>query len=369
MRIDRVRLHDFRNIAAMELSLCDGANIIYGQNGQGKTNLIEALWLFTGAKSFRGARDAQLVRFGQPQAALEAAFFAGERDQEATLTIESRRTATLNGVPLKAPSELAGRFCAVVFSPSHLSLIKNGPAEKRRFLDTSICQLKPRFLHVLAQYQRALDQRNRLLKDVAYETSLFDTLDIWDAHLASYAAVVVKTRASYLEKLGPFARGIYAGISGEKERLDFRYVPTLGGDAEGEIPELEERMRAALRAGRGEDVRARITTAGPHRDDVDITLDGQSARAYGSQGQQRSCVLALKLAECEMMRETLGEYPVVLLDDVMSELDVARRDYLLNSLSGRQLVITCCDDAIFRNLDRGLGVRVEDGRAVELTHY
>lgn len=366
MRIEKVRILDFRNIPFLELELCDGPNVIYGENGQGKTNFIEAIWLFTGAKSFRGARDAQMVRFDQPQAALELDFFAAERDQHALVTIDHKRMAVLNEIPLKSASELAGRFCAVVFSPAHLSLIKNGPAEKRRFVDTSICQLKPAYLKVLAQYHRTLEQRNRLLKDVQMESSLFDTLDAWDARLCSLAAQVVQVRRSYLERLSPWAREIYQGISGQREALEFQYRATLGG---GEGPPDQERMLQALRAARGEDLRARATTLGPHRDDVEILLDGHSARVYGSQGQQRSCVLALKLAECQLMRQVLGEYPVVLLDDVMSELDLSRRDYLLNSLRDRQLVFTCCDAGDFRTIGRGRGIRIENGRAVEITQF
>ena len=363
MRIDRIRITDFRNIASLELALCPGANVIYGDNGQGKTNFIEAVWMCTGAKSFRGAKDAQLVRFGAPQAAVEAGFYAAGREQKALLTIEKRRAAALNEVPLKSAAELAGQFCAVVFSPAHLTLVKNGPHEKRRFIDTSICQIKPKYIHVLNQYTRVLDQRNRLLKDIMYETSLFDTLDIWDARLAAYGAVVIKTRATFLERLAPCAQEIYGGLAGGREKFGARYAPSLAVDPGASMSEIEQRALEDLLAHRGEDIRTRMTGAVPHRDDIDLTLDGQSARAFGSQGQQRSCVLALKLAECELIRETLGEYPVVLLDDVMSELDAARRDYLLNHLQGRQIIMTSCDGSDFKGLSSGVSVRIEDGRA------
>lgn len=369
MRIDRIKINDFRNIAAMELKLCENANIIYGDNGQGKTNFVEAIWLFTGAKSFRGAKDSQLVRFDCPQAGLELDFFGEGREQKAMMTIDSKRAASLNEIPLRSATELAGHFCAVVFSPTHLSLIKNGPQEKRKFIDTSICQIKPKYIHILNQYTRVVDQRNRLLKDISYEASLFDTLDIWDMRLCSFAAVLIKTRASFLERLKPYAREIYAGISREKEELDFSYVSTLGGDPHAEISEIEKELLGRLQANRGEDIKARITNLGPHRDDIEIMLDGKSARAYGSQGQQRSCVLSLKMAECELIRETIGEYPVVLLDDVMSELDVSRRDYLLNNLRDRQLIMTCCDKAYFKTLGRGAGIKIQDGRAVSMRKY
>jgi len=369
VRVSRIKLCDFRNIRSMELELCENANIIYGDNGQGKTNFIEAVWLFTGAKSFRGAKDSQMIRFDCPQAALELDFFGSGREQQAMITVESRRSASLNEIPLRSAAELAGHFCAVVFSPAHLTLIKNGPQEKRRFIDTSICQIKPKYVHILNQYTRVLDQRNRLLKDMAYETSLFNTLDIWDERLASFAAVVIKTRASFLERLKPFSQEVYAGISRERETLDFHYVSSLPCEPGLGIPEIERQLLDRLQNQRSEDVKARVTICGPHRDDIEITLNGKSARSYGSQGQQRSCVLALKLAECELIRETVGEYPVVLLDDVMSELDVSRRDYLLNNLRDRQLIMTCCDKAYFKTLGRGIGARIQNGEVVSYRNY
>lgn len=369
MRLDRICLTDFRNIEQMELSLCENANIIYGDNGQGKTNFIEAIWLFTGAKSFRGAKDSQMVRFDAANAALSIDFFAQEREQTACISIQTRRSATLNEIPLKSATDLAGHFCAVVFSPAQLSLIKNGPQEKRRFIDTAICQIKPKYIHILNQYTRVLDQRNHLLKNIGYEKSLLDTLDIWDQRLVSFAAVLMKTRASFLERLSPFACETYAGISCEKERLEFAYSGSLVCDMQATIPEIEKQILTFLQSKRLEDIKTRITNYGPHRDDIEITLDGRSARMYGSQGQQRSCVLSLKLAECELIRETIGEYPVVLLDDVMSELDVTRRDYLLNHLRDRQLIMTCCDKAYFKTLGKGLGVKIKDGQAVFSRKY
>lgn len=364
MRVDKIKLNGFRNINSMEQTLCAQANVVFGDNGQGKTNFIEAVWLFTGAKSFRGAKDSQLIEFGEARAVLEMEFHSGGREQSAVIEIEGRRKASLNEIPLKSPAGLAGNFCAVVFSPADLSLIKEGPQEKRKFIDTSICQVKPKYIHILNQYTRVLDQRNKLLKDVAYETRLFDTLDIWDERMAAYAAVIIKTRSSYLERLKPFAQETYAGISREKERLTFAYQSTMACDLSAGIPEIEKQALEHLKKQRGEDVRTRNTNSGPHRDDVEIRLDEKSARAFGSQGQQRSCVLALKLAECELIKETIGEYPVVLLDDVMSELDAARRDYLLNHLENRQLILTCCDEGCAEILGNGRSIKIENGKAV-----
>lgn len=369
MRIDRISVSNFRNIEKLELSLCENANIIYGENGQGKTNFIEAVWMFTGAKSFRGAKDSQLIRFDQPFSRLELEFFAAGREQTAEMVIDARRSAKLNEIPLKSAGELAGHFCAVVFSPTHLTLVKNGPKEKRKFIDEAICQIKPKFIHILSQYARVLDQRNHLLKDAPFSRSLYDTLEVWDTRLAGFAAVIIKTRASFLERLRPIAREAYAGISRERELLDLRYESTLECETGAEIPEIEKAVRQALFQRREEDTRTRFTNYGPHRDDIDITLDGKSARLYGSQGQQRSCVLALKLSECRMIYETLGEYPVVLLDDVMSELDVSRRDYLLNHLKDRQIIMTCCDKAYFKRLGKGVSAKMQGGNVVYTRYY
>ena len=368
MRIDRIRINDFRNIPSLDLHLCPGPNVIWGENGQGKTNLIEALWMCTGAKSFRGARDLQTVRFGCTQGSVESVFFAQEREQYLYLILDKKRVGLLNGVAMKSMNEMAGKLCAVVFSPAHLALVKEGPAAKRRFLDTAICQLKPAYLDLLGKYTRVLNQRNQLLKDVRMESSLWDTLELWDDQLCILAAKVIQVRRSYLKKLAPWAQEIYRGISGGREKLALEYRATLGA-REREDPMDTHKLRSQLMAARGEDLRLRATTLGPHRDDMEILLDGHSARLYGSQGQQRSCVLALKLAECQLMREYLGEYPVVLLDDVMSELDEARRTYLLNSLRDRQLVLTCCDAGDFRTLEGGQAVRIAAGRTAEIRKF
>lgn len=363
MRIESIRLHDFRNLKSVCLKLRSGANLIYGDNGQGKTNLIEAMWLFTGAKSFRGAKDAQMIRFGAQQACMELAFFAQERSQQSLFNLGRGRGVFLNDVPLKSASELAGHFCAVVFSPAHLALVQSGPKEKRRFIDTAICQMKPRYIYYMSQYQRILDQRNRLLKDGTRQ-QIRATLDIWDDRLAAFGALIMKTRETFLQRLLPYARARYAGISGGREVMDFCYAATLKCDLAADVKEIEAQILESLRENREEDERLRVTNKGPHRDDLCITLSDVDARSYGSQGQQRSCVLAVKLAECELCREVTGEYPVMLFDDVLSELDSVRRAYLLHHLDGMQSVITCCnrDDAGW--MPEGAAVRIQNGSIV-----
>ena len=333
MKVLELRASGFRNLETLRFSPCGGLNAVTGENAQGKTNLLEAMWLFTGGRSFRGARDQELVRAGAQEARLSLTFFSGGREQRAELTLRGgARQAVLNGVPKRGMAELIGRFCAVVFSPEHLSLVKGGPAERRAFLDSALCQAKPSYAIAYARYRRTLNQRNALLKDIARHPELEDTLPIWDDRLCRSGAVLIRERRAYLERFAPRASAHYAGIAHGREELRLTYEPSCGGD-------MAESLRRALR----EDIRFGHTSVGPHRDDIGIEIGGMAARLYASQGQQRSAVLAMKLAEAAVLAEACGEEPVVFLDDVLSELDGSRQLYLLSSLSGRQSFLTGCE--------------------------
>lgn len=365
MWISRLTLQNFRNIGSLSLLPCPGVNIVYGDNAQGKTNLIEAIWLLTGAKSFRGARDSELIRLESEgeRSFIEAGFYAEEREQSLRLDFVPQKKAWANEIALQSTGKLAGRLYVVVFSPTHLSLIKDGPQERRDFLDGTICQLKPQYSRVLSDYARVLFQRNSLLKDIPRHPYLTDTLDIWDSHLTRLTDIIIRTRHSYLEKLAPVAEKIYSGISEGREQLTLLYQSRVTQNPD--APDLNDQVAQAIRGAREEDIRAGITTLGAHRDDVGILIDGRSARAFASQGQQRSAVLALKLAECTRIRQVAEEEPVVLLDDVMSELDSGRREYLLNSLAGRQIFITCCDKGLFSQVESGRSFWIADGTMKE----
>ena len=333
MKVLELRASGFRNLETLRFFPCGGLNAVTGENAQGKTNLLEAMWLFTGGRSFRGARDQELVRAGAQEARLSLTFFSGGREQRAELTLRGgARQAVLNGVPKRGMAELIGRFCAVVFSPEHLSLVKGGPAERRAFLDSALCQAKPSYAIAYARYRRTLNQRNALLKDIARHPELEDTLPIWDDRLCRSGAVLIRERRAYLERFAPRASAHYAGIAHGREELRLTYEPSCGGD-------MAESLRRALR----EDIRFGHTSVGPHRDDIGIEIGGMAARLYASQGQQRSAVLAMKLAEAAVLAEACGEEPVVFLDDVLSELDGSRQLYLLSSLSGRQSFLTGCE--------------------------
>ncbi len=363
MHITRLSIRDFRNIGEMELEPWNGVNIIYGNNAQGKTNLVEAIYLLTGQKSFRQTRESDLVRFGQPSGEISARFFCGGREQEIRLALEGgKRTALLNGLPVGV-GELTGRFFAVVFSPTELSLVKEGPSQRRAFLDGAISQVMPRYVRTLADLSRVTFQRNSLLYDMARNPSMDEgLLEVWDRSLARLSYSIINARCRYLARLAPYAGEIYQGISGGKETLSLGYRCSIPGDWGG-IGEREGEalIQEALEKSRREDLKNGFTTLGPHRDDLELLVNGVSARAYGSQGQQRSCALTLKLAECRVIREVAGEEPVILLDDVLSELDKTRRDYFLAGLAPGQLFITCCDRAGFRSIREGSTWRIKEG--------
>ena len=363
MRISRLHLEQFRNIESLSVFPCETVNIIYGDNAQGKTNLLEAIWLLSGAKSFRGAKDADLIRFGESRALIESDFFCAGRQQTSKIQLEGKKTAWLNDIRQDSITAFAGIFTTVVFSPSHLGLVKDGPAGRRKFLDTSICQITPRYIGMIGQYQRILLQRNTLLKDISYASALLDTLDIWDEKLSALGGVIIRMRMEYTRRLQKEAEDIYKGISMERESFSLAYrpfeLPVQEGQTQREISSL---LLEKMMQNRSEDLRSGSTGIGPHRDDLEISINGRSVRSFGSQGQQRSSVLALKLAESRCIGDILGERPVILLDDVMSELDQNRREYLLNHLTGSQIFITCCDKGYFSRLEGGRVFRMEHGQ-------
>ncbi len=348
MRILRFTAERFRNLEHAALEPCSGVNVIYGENGQGKTNLIESLWLFTGCRSFRTAETAELLMRGSESAALSAVFESNAREQHAELRIAKRRALRLNNFEEETPRRMLGVFPAVAFTPATLALAQGGPGERRRFIDVALSMLRPAYAVRLSKYLKALAQRNALLRqtppaDAAAAEAL---LLPWDETLAREAAALAAARRQYLAELIPHAQAFYEGISGGRERLSLVYQPAgLRPEAwaQGSVAELETYYRAALEQNRRGDFRRQMTHAGPHRDDLLLTLDGTALRSFGSQGQQRSAALALKLAEAAVLREQAEECPVTLLDDVMSELDARRQADLLRYLEGWQVFLTCCE--------------------------
>lgn len=353
MNILRLNYSNYRNLQPGEINPESGINVIFGKNAQGKTNLLEAMWLFTGGRSFRGSKDADLIAYKAQKAELNLQFFSEEREQSAQIRIENgRRSASLNEVPKKSVSELIGKFCAVMFSPEHLSLVREGPAFRRNFIDSALCQIKPSYAVLLSRYNHTLTQRNALLKDIPRHSELADTLEIWDEKLIKYGEEIVRGRTDYISQIREPVQKIYAGICENKETIGLSYQKSA------------ENLALALQKMRRDDIYSGHTGAGPHRDDLEITIDGQSARAFGSQGQKRSAVLALKLAEAEVLFRQTGEKPVIFLDDVMSELDSGRQDYLLNHLDLCQVFITCCEPGTVKQLRAGALFEMSAGTLV-----
>ena len=346
MRLNRLAVTDYRNLSAAVLEPAPQLTVLCGANGQGKTNLLEAVWLLTGGKSFRGAKDAELIRRGADFAVLEAAFEAGDRPQEIRLTVGAKgtqrpgRTVRLNGADRGRAASIAGTFTAVAFDPNHLSLVKGGPDGRRRFLDSALCQVYRPYLVALRRYMRLTAQKNALLKSYDITPNGGVLLDTYDEQLAEYGALIMDHRCKFLAAAAPIAAQNYKDISHGAETLELHYqMCTPAPTADALLEKLHAMRPAELRAG--------FCLAGPHREDLEILLDGQPARVYGSQGQQRSAVLSMKLAEASVAGEVLGEHPVMLLDDVLSELDDARQTYLLTRIEDKQTFVTTCDSAAF----------------------
>lgn len=363
MKVLSLKTENFRNIESLELLANDGVNVIYGENAQGKTNILEAIWLFTGCKSFRGAKDAELVKFNESVASLSLKFDNETRENIAKLAIQkNKKKAFLNGVELESVTELIGKFYSVIFSPSHLSLIQDGPIFRRRFLDTALCELRPKYVDYLASYRRVLVQRNALLKDLKISAELYDMLDSFDDMLARYAAVIIYDRLGYIKALSEHCDRIYCGISEQREKMTVSYSREELTSGNLTVKDIYISLLESITQARNQDIILKTTTVGPHRDDILIGINSTSARSFGSQGQQRSCALSLKLAESEIIKKVTGQMPVTLLDDVMSELDEKRQDYVLNHIENRQVFLTCCDPSQVLRMCGGKSFLVKDGR-------
>ena len=359
MIVRSLKSENYRNLENEIFYPSEKINVIYGSNAQGKTNLIECLWLFTGGRSFRGSKESELITFGKNRADIEMCFRTKEREQTIKFIIQGgKRHPVLNDVPKNSLSQIVGSFCAVVFSPDHLTLIKNGPEERRTFIDGAICQIKPSYASLLSRYKKILSERNALLKDIPHHRELEDTLDIWNERLSVEGSAIALQRIAYINGLTEPAISFYEGISSGRERLSIGYKMHYPANINMGREEIAEIMLDTLRKRQNEDIYCGYTTTGIHRDDLTVKINDMEARSFGSQGQQRSAVLALKLAEAEQIGEYRGENPVILLDDVLSELDSTRRNYLLKELSGMQIFITCCEPFV----DAENTVHIENGK-------
>lgn len=362
MKVIALKFENYRNLKDDIITPYEGVNIIYGDNAQGKTNLLEALWLFCGGHSFRNSKDSELIKWEKDFARLEMRFLGQEREQVAKITfLGNKKQLEINGVEKKSAAALIEKFCAVVFSPEHLNLIKRGPSERRKFIDSAICREKLKNAVILSKFNRVLVQRNSLLKDIYKRPSLEETLSIWDEPLIKNGALLIKNRIDYVKMLSERASIYHDGISKNSEQLRIKYISSAEIESTDSVEIIAEKLRKKLHDSRKDDIRTGVTNHGPHRDDIEILINGKNAKSFASQGQQRSAVLSLKLAEASVLKERMGEEPVILLDDVLSELDSSRQDFLLNELTDCQVFITCCEKSNKEQLRQGKIFQLKNG--------
>lgn len=359
MVCQKIAYCDFRNIEKAELTFSDTVNVFIGQNAQGKTSAIEGIYLFARGKSFRSNHDSEMIRFGSEYSSVDMSFRNADRnfDMRIAYSNTGKRLCRRNGVDIKKLSEFIGYFRAVVFCPSHLSLVEDGPAKRRSFLDCAISQIFPSYVVSLQRYSNILSQRNALIKSAFFDRNAFDsTIEYWSAQLAHEAAAISKKRACYIEKLSKYSNAFISDMTGGRETLSLIYS---------EQKSEEEYMRE-LMSSHEREIKYGATLYGVHKDDIQIELCQKEARSFASQGQKRSIALAMKLSEGEISKDECGEYPVFLLDDVLSELDSVRREYVISGIGGRQTFITSCDNTGLSELKGGKSFTVVNGSFSEI---
>ena len=366
MYCKHVTVRNFRNIEEAEVGFSEGVNLLIGQNAQGKTNLLEAIFYPSVGRSFRGAHTPEMIRFGEASAEIGLDFHDARRDQSIRVKIfrDRQRQIEKNGLRMDKLSEVVGSFRAVLFCPEHLSMIKDGPSERRNYLDMAISRMYPMYLHSLQQYHYILKQRNALIKSAYSDRSAFDgTVELWSAQLAHEAAILSEARLKYIRRASSHIFECFAEMTGEREKPTVVYDGSSGQEEEEYLDRArtEERYFQLLMSSHDREIAVGATLWGIHKDDLDIRLNGRSARIYGSQGQQRSLALAMKLAEGEICREEFGDQPVFLFDDVLSELDSTRQEYLIHKIKDKQVIITGCNPDLLSDSGEVRRILVENG--------
>ena len=333
LKIKQLKLKNYRNYELLELDFDPSTNILYGDNAQGKTNILESIYLCGTTKSHRGTKDRDIIQFQHEEAHIEAVIDKNGVPFQIDIHLKnnSPKGIAINKIPIRRASELFGIVNIVFFSPEDLNIIKNGPSERRRFIDLELSQLDKVYLSDLSNYNRIVNQRNKLLKDVYEKKDLMETLDIWDLHLVNYGNKIINRRKLFISQLNEIVGKVHEQLTGGKEHLQIYYEPSVN-------PKDFEKI---LLKNRERDIKIKSTSVGPHRDDICFITDGLDIRKFGSQGQQRTAALSLKLAEIEIVKKMINDTPILLLDDVLSELDKHRQNYLLDSISDIQTLITC----------------------------
>ena len=359
MFIESLELQNFRNYETLSLGFDRGTNILFGDNAQGKTNILEAVYLGGTTKSHRGSKDREMIRFGEEEAHIRMIVRRESVSHRIDMHLKKNKSKgiAINGVPIRKASELFGVVNMVFFSPEDLQIIKDGPGERRRFLDLELCQLGKVYLVQLTNYNKILNQRNKLLRDLAFSPELMPTLEVWDEQLLSYGSEIITAREEFVAQLNEIIKEIHRNLTGEREQLELIYEPNV----------RREDFATVLRKNREKDIRFKMSSVGPHRDDLCVKVNGIDIRKFGSQGQQRTAALSLKLSEIYLVKRMIHDTPVLLLDDVLSELDSSRQNYLLKSIKKIQTLITCTglDDFVNHQFRINRVFRVFDGRVFQ----
>ena len=358
MIIESIELKNYRNYEELHMELNEGTNILYGDNAQGKTNILEAVYVCCTSKSHKNAKDRDIIRFDQDESHIKMQIRKNDVPYRIDMHLKKNKPKgiAINGMPIRRASELFGIANEVCFSPEDLNIIKNGPSERRRFIDMELCQLNKLYVHSLVQYNKVLVQRNKLLKELAFRPDYGETLDVWDMQLVNYGKEVMEYRGDFVCRLNEMIHGIHARLSGQKEDLKICYEPDTAA------AQFEE----ALKRSRTQDMKQKTTLCGPHRDDISFFVNGIDIRKFGSQGQQRTAALSLKLSELELVKQLIHDRPILLLDDVLSELDAGRQNHLLNAINDIQTIITCTglDDFVNNRFKIDKIFKVIDGAVV-----
>ena len=358
MIIKSLELADFRNYESLHIDFSSGTNILYGDNAQGKTNILEAIYLSATTKSHKGSKDKDIVNFYKEESHIRTYLEKDSIDIRVDMHLRKNKSKgiAIDGQKIKKAAELLGLLNVVFFSPEDLSIIKNGPAERRRFVDMELCQLDQFYLYNLNHYNKIVNQRNKLLKDMYFNPSLRDTLNIWDSQLISYGSKIIERRKLFVEQLNEIILDIHKRLSGDKEDLTIHYEPDV----------LIEDYEKNLALNQDRDIKLKQTTTGPHRDDFSFMVRNIDIRKFGSQGQQRTAALSLKLSEIELVKKMTKDNPVLLLDDVLSELDSSRQNYLLSTIGNIQTIITCTglDEFVNNRFEIDKVFHIENGKIV-----
>ncbi len=355
MWIKKIKINNFRNYDKEEINLEKNINIFYGQNAQGKTNIIEAIFLCSLGKSFRAKKDNEMIKLNKENAIVEIEYEKSDRDGKIKIEIGNKKNIYLNGIKIKKLSELLGNLNIVIFTPDDINILKGGPQNRRRFLDIMISQLRPNYMHILNLYLKTIEQRNKYLRQIKEEHKDENLLEIWDEKLAEYAIKIYEYRKEFIEKIIKKINIIHKNITNGEEQIELEYITEC---------DSKEKYLKLLKERRKLDIIKGFTTKGIHRDDFVIYINKKEIKIFGSQGQNRTAMLSLKLAELQVIYDEIGEYPILLLDDFMSELDKTRRKNFLENIEGTQVIITGTEKLDIENLEY-LEYNVSNGKVLK----